>query len=113
MNKVAEQHALTQVYGAPTDWTVEPRESPDFFCRRADGSQFSVEITAYYRSEMHARLHNISNYGLDILQSRAFRHKEDRKHLRVEKVVVMPNGATTGREIDAIIDVAFPHSMNV
>jgi len=103
MNKLEERKVVEMVFGGHPQITIDESERPDFICRVPEAVEFGVEITDFYLSESVARLRNIPNYASDLLSSKAYRHKDDKERIRVDKVIY--HSAKTGekREIQAII----------
>jgi hypothetical protein len=103
MDKLRESKLFEYVYGHCKDWSVKTHESPDFVCSRNNTPILGVEVTELYHNETDARLKNLDGYGLSLLGDGDFRHKQDKKNIRVELIKYFKKGDTKGREIKAII----------
>jgi hypothetical protein len=75
------------VFGRNPHVVIQESERPDFICKVSDKFEFGVEVTDFYLSESVARLRLIPNYAKDLLTNKAYRHKDDMRRIRVEKVV--------------------------
>lgn len=104
MDKQLEQELFEYVYGEYNGWSVCPSESPDFICEKNNNPILGSEVTELYYTESEARLRNIKTYTLDLLNGGRFRHKDDRKFLKIEKVKYVRRGENDGSEINAIIN---------
>lgn len=103
MDKLRELKLFEYVYGHCKDWSVKTHEAPDFVCFRNNTPILGVEVTELYHNETDARLKNLDGYGLSLLDGDDFRHKQDKKNIRVETVEYFKKGETKGRKIKAII----------
>ena len=103
MDKSRESELFGYVYGKCKDWDVISSESPDFVCIRNKVPVLGAEITDLYHTESDARLRKIDGYGLALLSGGDFRHKDDKRRIRVERVKYLKGGKGPGREITAII----------
>ena len=104
MDKQLEQKIFKYVYGRYDGWHVSHSESPDFICIKNNIPVLGSEVTELYLSECDARLKNIKNYTLDLLNGGKFRHKDDKKLIRIEKVKYIRRGEDDGPFINAIIN---------
>lgn len=81
-----------------------PSESPDFVCFK-DGRPFlGVEVTKLYRDESHARLKEIGGYALNLIEGGNYRHKADKKRIRVEQIQYQGADGSESRNIMGIFD---------
>ncbi len=104
MKKLQENKIFESVYGRSSDWKVVPSESPDFVCFM-DGQPFlGVEVTKLYRDESHARLKEIDGYALNLIEGGNYRHKTDKKRIRVEKIQYQSADGSEPRNIRGIFD---------
>ena len=107
MNKKQERDCLDAVFGS-TELTVRECEEPDFICQSKVGIEFGVEVTEFHLTESHARLEKIDGYALGLLAGAAYRHKDDRKEIKVENVTY--SRPSTGQSIKVnAIPIAVPH----
>jgi hypothetical protein len=103
MDKSKESKLFEYVYGHCKDWNVKTHESPDFVCFRNNAPILGVEITELYHNETDARLKNLDDYGLRLLGGGDFRHKQDKKNIKVDFIEYRKKGEVKGRKIKAII----------
>lgn len=103
MDKLKELKLFKYVYGSCGDWSVIKSEAPDFVCIRQNTTVLGAEITELYYKESDARLNKIDGYALELLDGGDFRHKEDKKNIKVDRVQYIKKGESKGREINAII----------
>jgi hypothetical protein len=92
MDKSAERILFDHVYGRVKDWEVVPSEAPDFLCKRNGSTVLGVEVTELWQNESLARLNYIGDYALDLLDGGNFRHKDDKKTLKVGPIKYLPGG---------------------
>jgi hypothetical protein len=103
MDKSRELELFEYIYGKYKDWDVISSESPDFVCTRNYAPVLGAETTDLYHSESNARLLKIDGYALELISGGGFRHKDDKKNIRVERCKYLKGGKGPGREINAII----------
>jgi hypothetical protein len=106
--KQRERAILACVYEAGDVARFADSEQPDFTSAVlfAANEQFGVEVTEFYLSESHARLVNLPGYVHQIFSGR-YRHRDDRRALRVDEVTITRANATEGQRLPAIVQ-AFP-----
>jgi hypothetical protein len=68
-----------------------------------------------YHNETDARIENLDGYGLSLLGGGDFRHKQDKKNIKVEFIEYRKKGETKGRKIKAIIHepTSFAESISI
>lgn len=103
MDKPLELKLFRYIYGQPGNWSTMLSESPDFICTGNNEPIFGVEVTELYRNESDARLKNVNGYALSLLNGGDYLHKDDKKNIRVERVIYTKKGENEGRKINAII----------
>ena len=103
MDKNAERNIVEMVFGGDSSIKIEDSEKPDFVCVAETGIEFGAEVTDFYLSESEARLHHIPNYAKDLLNAKAYRHKDDKQKIRVDKIIYRSSKTGEEREILAII----------
>jgi hypothetical protein len=64
---------------------LRQNESPDYLCQRRGKTLFGIEVTEIYHNEGAARIEKIKGYSTDLLSKKPYRHKDDRKYLKVVK----------------------------
>src|SRR5262249_5445599 len=84
--KTAERQGFDLGYGDRTNLDVSPSERPDFIVEHRNGDRFGVEVTEFFDTESRARLERIEGYAGDLLAGKNFKHKDDRRLLKVTKV---------------------------
>lgn len=102
MKKSKEQAIFNLVYAGRPIHSVTPSEEPDFRVTNADG-EFGVEITEFYFTQSQARLRNIPSYGLEILDQKTYRHKDDIVPLEVKEFTVVPNDGRPSFTVEGLI----------
>lgn len=103
MDKLRESKLFEYVYGHCKDWSVKTHEAPDFVCFRNNTPILGVEVTELYHNETDARLENLDGYVLSLLDGGDFRHKQDKKNIKVEFIEYRKKEETKGRKIKAIV----------
>jgi hypothetical protein len=103
--KAREREIFDLVYGSRSLEEVIESERPDFLVRQSlHSALFGVEIAEFYHSETDARIKRNLNYGSDLLDGKDYMHKDDRRHLRVEKVdILTEDNEVRDRGVPAII----------
>jgi len=85
-----ELEILKLIYDLSKYKRVAKSEKPDFILYLpVRDYRFGVEISEFYFSESDARLRNIPNYVTEILNKNAYRHKDDRKELKVQDATLI------------------------
>lgn len=111
MKKIQERLILDSVYGDGLGWSVEASESPDFLCRRDGEVVLGVEVTEYFSSDTSARLRHLPGYGSSLINGGRYRHKADKKELRVDLVSVLSEaGGVKASDIPALTSTLSPMS---
>lgn len=100
--KAAERELVDLVYGQGLFGDLEDFERPDFLFRREGLVVHGVEVTRFYLSESDARVREIPEYGLDLLNGGPYRHKDDPAVLPVQEVTYHAKGAGPGKRIKAL-----------
>lgn len=103
MDKSEERKVVEMVFGGHPHISIEESERPDFICRVPNRIEFGIEVTDFFLSESVARLRRIPNYAMDLLKNKAYRHKDDKQRIRVEKVIYRSGKTGEEREIEAIV----------
>lgn len=83
-----ERNILDLVYKDQSKLTVIHKDKPDFIIKNENGDEFGVEVTELYNNDSDARLKNIPNYTKELIDTKKYRHKHDKKILRVEKISI-------------------------
>ena len=93
------------VYRSRMPARVFPNERPDFLVRlAAESAEFGVEVTEFFDSEVEARLQRLPGYVGELLDGGDIRHKEDRRHLTVDKVSLRDaDGTVRHSDVPAVI----------
>lgn len=107
MDKSEERKVVEMVFGGHPHIAIEESERPDFICRIPDRIEFGIEVTDFFLSESVARLRRIPNYAMDSLKNKAYRHKDDKNRIRVEKVIYRSGNTGEEREIEAIVGESY------
>ena len=92
MSKEDEREILRFVYGILDDRQLIDFESPDFLVRKDGVAVLGVEVTEYFDNDTETRLRKIPGYARELIESRKFRHKDDKLNIRVEQVIYLPGG---------------------
>lgn len=110
MDKTREISILNMVYSVEDKDEIIEGEKPDFRIRNKNQKTFfGIEITEFYYSESDARLQNLPNYFVEILDTKKYRHKDDKVVLKVDSLTVQsddkPDIVTDGilREYPSLI----------
>lgn len=101
--KDKERNILFSIYKKDDYAQIEDSEEPDFIiCEKKDGNRFGVEVTELYYTETNARMKNLDNYCLDLLDGKDFKHKDDKKNIEIGfPKLIAENGEET--EIKALV----------
>jgi hypothetical protein len=83
-------------------------ESPDYLCQKRGETVFGVEVTEVYQDEGAARLANIKGYSTELLSKKAYRHKDDKKYLLVQKVGFPAKDGGKEVELDGLVQFLPP-----
>src|ERR1700728_3489903 len=103
MNKIDEQKIAEMVFGRNTALKISAWESPDFLLRREEVVILGIEVTEYFDNESEARLQKLPEYTAQLLGSKTYRHKDDKEHLKVQRVKYIPKAdPAKAIELDAI-----------
>jgi len=105
--KSKEQAIFNLVYAGRPIESVIPSEEPDFRVKNADG-EFGVEITEFYFTHSQARLRNIPSYGIEILDTKKYRHKDDIVPLEVKEFTIIPNDGSPSFTVEGLIQQVLP-----
>jgi hypothetical protein len=97
-----EKEILEIIYPCYTNEQITKAEDPDFYIQHIEGHKFGVEVTRYFHSESKARLKYIPNYGLDLLNGKPYRHKDDKNEIPVEDMIVTSADGKSNRKIKGI-----------
>jgi hypothetical protein len=104
MKKKVERYLFDLAYPEIQSSDVISAESPDFICHARGEPVLGVEITELFRNEGYARLKKIPGYALQLIDSRAYKHKHDKKWISVENIQFKNPDGTLGKEIQGIFD---------
>lgn len=86
MKKQLEKIILRNVY-SDSIYNIIEEEEPDFILANPKSNiKFGVEITDLYWSESNARLKNIPNYTIELLNKQPYRHKDDFINIKIDTV---------------------------
>ena len=102
MKKTNERRFFDLVYSQLQPSEVIPSESPDFICHVGGVPVLGVEITELFRNEGYARLKKIPGYTLQLIKSKAYKHKYDKQYIKVEKAQIRNSDGTFNKEIQGI-----------
>lgn len=83
MKKIDEKNLFDLTYPHFQMVVVTPSEAPDFLCYIDNDLILGVEITELFKNEGHARLKKIPEYGHQLLQSKKYKHRLDKKFINV------------------------------
>lgn len=87
--RVDEWRIFNFVYGSRTNLTVMHEDKPDFWIKNECGDHFGVEVTQLFINESDARLKKIKGYSSDLLESRNYRHKDDKDNLTIDNIEII------------------------
>jgi hypothetical protein len=96
MDKNAERATVRAIYDPPAPWVLDDSETPDFLFRSDNSVVLGIEVTEFYQNESHARLRKITDYGTQLIRNGAYRHKDDKVALPVERVTYSRKGQVLG-----------------
>ena len=102
MRKKSEKKIFDLNYPYFETVSVSPSEAPDFICHINGKPALGVEITELFRNEGYARLEKIPDYGVQLLDGKAYKHKDDKKFIRVETCKIKSPDGTVDKEIQGI-----------
>ncbi len=102
--KQREREIVDLVYGFRRPYQLDDNEQPDFVARLApDDAPFGIEVTEVFPSQSNARLDRIPGYVGELLEGGGFRHKADRRELKVDKIQILSEGSVKFNDVPAVI----------
>jgi hypothetical protein len=104
MKKIDEKNLFDLTYPQFQTVVVAPSEAPDFLCYIDNEPILGVEITELFKNEGHARLKKISEYGLQLLQSKKYKHRLDKKYINVTTAKIKNPDDNFEKEIPVIFE---------
>lgn len=111
MKKQREREILDMVFGGHDVLEVTEHENPDFRCTVGLEWEFGVEVTEFFYSESAARLRRIPGYARELLGQARYRHKNDKRRIRVEDVIYRSAGTGRERKIKAVLGETYTLGM--
>lgn len=102
MNKEQELRLVQEVYHPSHELQFVPHERPDFLAKRNDLTALGIEVTELFVDDTEARLQRIPDYPTSLLEGADFRHKDDRRLLRVQQVTYQRPATGESTDIMAI-----------
>lgn len=107
IKKKKERKIFDCVYSDRPIDSVTPSEEPDFKVKNVYG-EFGVEITEFYFTQSQARLTNIPSYGIEILDTKKYRHKDDIVPLEVKEMTIVPNDGRSSFKVEGLMQEVPP-----
>lgn len=104
MKKEEEKKLFELIYPQFQTVVVIPSESPDFLCHIDDEPILGVEVTELFKNEGYARLSKIPGYTLQLIESKAYKHRLDKKFIDVTTVKIKNPDDGFEQEIQGIFD---------
>jgi hypothetical protein len=104
MKKIDEKNLFDLTYPPVQMVQVTPSEAPDFLCCIDDEPILGVEITELFKNEGHARLKKIPGYTHQLLESKKYKHRLDKKYIDVTTAKIINPDGSVGKEIKVIFD---------
>lgn len=99
---MTEKEILKILYPNYSSKQITKKEDPDFYILHQKGHKFGVEVTRYFHSESKARLEYIPQYSLDLLNGKPYKHKDDKKEIPVEDMIITFADGKTRHKIKGI-----------
>jgi hypothetical protein len=101
--KDREHQILNMVYDPEERMKAIASEGPDFIVDCLPAAIFGVEITEFYFTDSEARLRNIPGYFTQIMDKGEYKHKNDKKELKVDEVLYTSSKDNSSKTIRAIM----------
>jgi len=98
-----EERIFKQVYDTDLFFNYEHKDKPDFWINTSLEYKFGVEITELFENESSARLEKIDTYTEELLDSKKFRHKTDKKEIILDSIKILDKKGNHILETEAIV----------
>lgn len=98
-----ERLILAGVYKEHSHLEITQSDKPDFIIQDYTKIEYGVEVTDFYVTKTNARLDKIPDYRKELLDKKKFRHKADRRILKVDNIKIVNKKNKTSIEVPVII----------